>query len=315
MGSNPSVLGIPNVAVLANPHGTNSLYMGCAVNLPVGSSAQRIWWANVGGSGGVQYNVNAAGAINVFIHGVASATSASGLFRFGQRNYCELYISSIWIGNSGPPNFTPWAGIVTATAWLNGIQVVTVSTYPNNICFDSSIFTFTDLELNFNPAPQQVGSVYVLDNTGSYDNTQRGDNVVGFLGPSGAGHETGWTPNGAAANWQCVSDNPPDDDTTYVSSSTVGQKDMYTLASVPANIASLTGGVQIVTDVRQDAAGTRQVTPGMSNGSSDDFTGAPVAPTTSYAIYTTPYSSNPFTSSAWALGDLASLQVGPELTN
>jgi hypothetical protein len=43
----------------------------------------------------------------------------------------------------------------------------------------------------------------------------------------GAGDLAGFTPNGAVANWQCVKDNPPDGDTTYVSSTAVATQDSY----------------------------------------------------------------------------------------
>ena len=51
--------------------------------------------------------------------------------------------------------------------------------------------------------------------------------------PDYAGTHNDWTPNGAALNYQCVDDpGVPDDETTYVSSSVVGDKDTYNVNTV-----------------------------------------------------------------------------------
>lgn len=57
------------------------------------------------------------------------------------------------------------------------------------------------------------------------------------LVPSGAGNSTQLAVTGAATNWQAVADIPPDGDTSYVSTATVGQKDLYALSpTIPGTI-------------------------------------------------------------------------------
>ena len=57
---------------------------------------------------------------------------------------------------------------------------------------------------------------HAQDPTGSAPNTILGEGSRIYTKlPNGAGYATTLTPNGASANWQCVDDNPPDDDTTY----------------------------------------------------------------------------------------------------
>ena len=49
-----------------------------------------------------------------------------------------------------------------------------------------------------------------------------------LLRPNGAGNSTQNTPNGAAENWQCVAEDPSDEDSTYVQCDTTSyQKDSY----------------------------------------------------------------------------------------
>ncbi len=49
----------------------------------------------------------------------------------------------------------------------------------------------------------------------------------------------------------------PDDDTTYVESATVGQRDLYTFTDLPASVVSVLG-VMATPTIRKNDAGTRQ---------------------------------------------------------
>lgn len=52
-----------------------------------------------------------------------------------------------------------------------------------------------------------------------------------FSLPNAAGINTEWAPTGAAINYQTVDEAPPDNDTSYVESATVGVTDSYNVAS------------------------------------------------------------------------------------
>jgi hypothetical protein len=68
-----------------------------------------------------------------------------------------------------------------------------------------------------------------------------GDIRIGVLYPNAAGDSTAWTPN-AGTNWSQVEEHPADDDTSYVSASSVGLKDLYNLDDIdPAFVGTIKG--------------------------------------------------------------------------
>lgn len=131
------------------------------------------------------------------------------------------------------------------------------------------------------------------------------------LRPNGAGASTQWTPNGAAANWQCVGSN--DGDTTYVSSATSGHTDLYTIdaSTLPANaiisgitvsyrIRRVTGGINLQHSARVRTGGTTY------NGGTGTITGASV----SYQLSSFAWATNPNTGVAWTVANISAMQIG-----
>jgi hypothetical protein len=143
------------------------------------------------------------------------------------------------------------------------------------------------------------------DLSGAYNNDFLGDVQVipSFVNNNGRVNQ--FTPNGAGANWQCVSETVPDDDTTYNSSNTVGQRDCYR-HSIPGGITQVLG-LQIVAEVRKDIAGTRVIDLGVGNGTTESF-GSDQTLSTSWGFARQIFDSNPNTSAAWASGDLTTFQ-------
>jgi hypothetical protein len=117
----------------------------------------------------------------------------------------------------------------------------------------------------------------VWDTTGSYQNAPVGYDCRKLTKlPTGVGALTGWTPNGAAANWQCVDDNPPDEDTTYVSSGGLNS-DSYAMGS--SGLSGVPSMVVVKSRVRKDA-GTPTLQIGVRSGSSNGLAAAATIATT-----------------------------------
>ena len=77
----------------------------------------------------------------------------------------------------------------------------------------------------------QFDDFHAHDNTGSAPNSVVGDSRIYTKVASGAGYTTSWAPTGAAANWQCSDEAPPDGDTTYNASNTPGAIDGYAVST------------------------------------------------------------------------------------
>ena len=90
--------------------------------------------------------------------------------------------------------------------------------------------------------------MYVLDTTGTDNNTFLGSQIVEAVFPN-SNAQSNWSPSTGTNNAACVDENPSNDDTDYVYSTTVGNKDLYGVTSctrINANIK----GVQLNADAR-----------------------------------------------------------------
>jgi hypothetical protein len=151
---------------------------------------------------------------------------------------------------------------------------------------------------------------YICDTSGSFNNDFLGDARIKAVFPDGAGNYTEWTPS-AGSNYQAVDENPPDDDTTYVSSSTPNQRDTYTFGA--SGLPSSTVKAVVVNmQARKDDGGTREIA-GMARSSSTDGVAATQTLASSYANYQGIFETDPNTSAAWGLSAVDGAEFGHKL--
>jgi hypothetical protein len=163
----------------------------------------------------------------------------------------------------------------TATVWVNGFQVINAT--PINCQATANAFAGQVAvgDINGNGLVNMLADDFrVWDNTGGTQNAPIGiDSRLVTKLPSGAGANTNFTPNGAAANWQCVDDNPPDDDTSYVSGAAAGLLDSYAMPSAGFTVAPV-GGVVSRSRVRKDDGAVRSIQIGVQSGGGSNASGA-----------------------------------------
>jgi len=102
-----------------------------------------------------------------------------------------------------------------------------------------------------------IDDLYIVDNDSSGVVGPLGDVFVQPLFAAGAGADTQWAVTGAASNWQAVSQTVPDDDASYVASTTIGQTDLYTFQ--PPTGTGTVVGIQFNHWSRKDDAGNRVI--------------------------------------------------------
>jgi hypothetical protein len=135
---------------------------------------------------------------------------------------------------------------------------------------------------------------------------------IAFAVPNGVGTVSAWTPNGAATIWQSIDQIPQDGDTTYASSSTIGQQYMCTFGALPAMQTLIS--VQLSTYARTDDAGPRAYQSGFWKGGTFGFSGTNQFLAGTYNYIEDEYMTNPVTGLAWTPADITGLQFGAELT-
>lgn len=181
---------------------------------------------------------------------------------------------------------------------------------------------------NLNSEAQTQGEWYsddlvIYNTSGSYNVSWPGAGAVAVLRPSGVGDNTNWTRGGAdsGSNWGQVSENPPNDATSYVTSNVAGQIDNYTLEDTPAGItsgsiirsvsvsvrfagaaASSNASFQVGLRFSGTSVTSSTITPNGTTYRTNDISGNTLVPV---LVSTTA----PGTSRAWTKADLDSAQV------
>lgn len=154
--------------------------------------------------------------------------------------------------------------------------------------------------------------LYVCDTAGAKNNNFLGDVKVDTLKPNGAGNYSQWTPS-AGSNYENVDEAVMDGDTTYNSTNATGNKDSYALEDL--STGGTIHGIQTVSTLHKDDAGTRTVQPFVRVGSTDYNLGNASPITDSYSSVMEIAENNPADSQAWEEADINALESGIELVS
>jgi hypothetical protein len=230
--------------------------------------------------------VSTSGALNIINghSGAIQAASSPGLVAPNQWYGIEVTVS---VGTGSGTAVVSLGGTVVINATGLNTQA-TSNAYGNQV----AIGDINNANLN----KPLFDDFRVWDNTGSTQNAAIGtDRRQITKVPSGPGTNTNWTPNGAVANWQCVDDNPPDGDTTYVSSGSTIVDD-YAMPSAGLSVAP--SMVVAKSYARKDDSATRALEVGVLSGSATSF-GSPFTMSSTYAFVDACIPLDPNTSAAW----------------
>jgi hypothetical protein len=258
-------------------------------------------------TGQIQIGYNPFVQSNEFIHGTTWGTSSSAVPFGGTWNFLEFQIvmGTAGTGNNG-----------SIIVRINGITVLSLSGLDTAFDNTPSVNNITiGYPYGFPSSGDgyNIDDLYVCDGNGTVNNTFLGDVHVVALYPTGPGESTQWTPTGAAANWECVDDVPPNDGTTFISTSTVGAKDMYTLGSLP-NQGTI-HGIMVSSYSTKDQPGGRTLTHNVKDTiSGNEIASGQVAPGTSFHFLTTPFDLDP-SGNNWSFSEVNAMQAGVEVAS
>ena len=195
--------------------------------------------------------------------------------------------------------------------WCNGFLVLSLVNVDTRNMHNPSR-TYIDSIALWGPAGNAstcfIDDVYALDCTDAVNNSYLGPLRIYASAPTSDGAVV-WVPSPAGANFANVNEIPPDGNTTYNSSGTIGQSDQYVHplnGAVPAN--SQLFAVQHCMDVEVDT-GSQAVTSDIGGVLNPDT----VVLSSGYVIDTWPYDENPNTAAPW-LASAFPLLAGPSVT-
>lgn len=241
--------------------------------------------------------LNPDGTLSVTRNATVLTTSVFALAT-GTTYYIELKAT---INNSGSyelrvngANVTSGSGVDTqntANATANQIRIGNSSTGAGNANID-----YDDL--------------YVCDGTGAANNNFLGDVRVDclFTNNNGNSSQLVGSDGNSTDNYLLVDEAAPNDDTDYVESSTVGNKDTYAFGNLSHTPASVFG-LQIAMAAKKDDAGARSIQSVIRSSATElDGTANPLA--TTYTYYLQISETDPNTSAAWTGTNVNAAEFG-----
>lgn len=155
---------------------------------------------------------------------------------------------------------------------------------------------------------------FYLDDLGLDNSEWCNDGRIELLTVNGAGDSTQWIPSGEVSpdpliNYQMVDDVPPDGDTSYNSTASSGNTDLYSHSTfdptgktvrmliAEGRLRGEAGGEIVKLDIKRDGT---------------VYKSSEITLTTAFKRFTSEYITDPSTSSAWNSSGIADTQVGAE---
>lgn len=155
--------------------------------------------------------------------------------------------------------------------------------------------------------PSMWDDMYLLDDSGADFNDFLGDVQIDTLFVSGAGFQADWTPL-SGNNEDNVDEDPLDEDTTYNSSNTPGDIDLFEMDDLPDINGSTVLAVAIDVAMRHDAGTPTMRT--VTRLSGTNYEGANQVTASAYQYEREVYETNPDTGLPWTEADVNAMQAG-----
>lgn len=136
---------------------------------------------------------------------------------------------------------------------------------------------------------------------------------VASLKPVGT-DQAQWSPNpNTNQNWQNVAEQAMDSDSTYNSSTTIGQEDRFNFESMPGVVSAIFGA-QISIAARKDDASLRKIKSALKSGATEVFGTVNTLPDTNYSYFVDPpVVLDPNTGLSWTNAALNAVKAGYQM--
>ena len=157
-----------------------------------------------------------------------------------------------------------------------------------------------------------MGEIFIFDDQGSFWNDFQGDIACVAMPPTSDVTPNQFTPSAGTDHFAMVDEVVPDEDTTYLESSTDAQQCLFAPDALAANISELLG-VVLENVSRKTDIDDNQIS-NFLKVSTTSTVSTPTGLTTDYTYSRNIYESNPDTAVAWALADWTNISFGFENT-
>jgi hypothetical protein len=171
---------------------------------------------------------------------------------------------------------------------------------------------YVEAENNTNPIVLRMCDLYLADlDAADPDDVSDflGDGIVETIMPNAPGAAANWTPN-TGANWDATNERAaPDNDTTYVATTTPGTKDLYHFEDITPG--AIVKAAHVCVMARKEDEGTSSIAPIVHQGTTDYLGPTQGVPSLVYDRYITqPWDLNPATGAKFTVAEINAGQFG-----
>jgi hypothetical protein len=281
--------------------GTSEIIVGLALRLDSLATSQLNF--REGGTVHVSITINGSGFTEVRL-GVGGTLLATGAIAMAANTYAYLEMRVKVNDTTG-----------AVSTQLNGVPDVNISGVDTQNGGTGVMDNFAHVMPYFGPfsSPNSyIDDFVILDTSGAVNNAFLGDSRVEMRMPNGNGFNSDLvgSDGNSVDNYLLVGEVPPDGDTTYVESSTPGDKDTYQYADV-ASVSGEVFAVQVCPYARKTDGATRQIASRSRLAGVEDA-GATKTLTSSYAYYPDVFEEDP-SAAPWTIASVNNAEFGLEV--
>lgn len=251
-----------------------------------------------GASAQVEVRLAPDGSLRVTRNATLLSATSSGVIAVGATNYLEFKVT---INNSGSYELRINGATVTSGSGVDTQATSNATASLVRIGSGNAGSGWTNLDID---------DLYICDGSGSTNNDFLGDVRVDCYLPNGNGNSSQLvgSDSNSTDNYLLVDEAAVNDDTDYVQSSTVTEKDTYSFGNMTHTPSSIYG-VQINMQATKTDAGARSIQSVIRSGGSDTD-GVALALASSYLNHMQIAETDPNTAAAWSQSGFDAAEFG-----
>lgn len=250
-------------------------------------------------TGAIQVSVtlNTDGTLSVYRGGVQFGTllgTSSLTLLLNSHYFIEL---KVVIGNTG-----------SATVYVNGVSALALSSV-DTMNSASATWNTYGVAGGGTGATVHASDIYAADAVAGEIDDVIGDARVDSHAPTSDGGVDQWTPSSGTDAYAMLDEAAPDDDTTYIESSTTDQRTVCGFDNLIPTGAAIKG-VAVIWNMKKTDAGASTVAP-VIRRSATNYDGTAQAPSEDvYGYFGQVYETDPDTSAAWTETNFNAMEAG-----
>lgn len=272
--------------------------------MPTNNTDCRVYeWRDTANAQHVTLVLNSDGSLQ-FKRGTGGGTS------IGPQS-AQVISAAAWNHIEAAVTFSDTAGTVECR--VNGVVVISATSLDtvntsNVACTQVGIFNRNSASAG----TAHVDDLFVWDSLGTINNDFIGDKRVYLLTPNAATAVADFTANTGTTHG-AIAEIPPDDDTTYITATSVGSESQFDLTDLPSEVVTV-AAVMTLPRMRKTDAGNMFITTGLVSGAYEAY-GADRPITTAYTYYGDIFERNPANGSAWSPSAVNAAKLRLAVTN